>query len=191
MTVIEYINQIRNERMPDNQDNPTKKYATTSQKQEVSVCNAMMNDTTYEVPVYSGSGYQGIYNPAQSFRRAISSSISHITGMPRIETDRLVKNYEFTQAEATEILNFSKEFINTYLQTGRKLPLGGREKSNVSLKLKQIEAGFVSYPIKVGEDAEGKPICETKKTYVGEYETVKVYGPWPQWCKDVVNKNRR
>ena len=189
-TVIEYINQIRTERMPENQENTTRKYATTSQKQEVFVCNAMMNDTTYEVPVYSGSGYQGVYNPAQSFRRAISSSISHMTGMPRVEADKLVKNYEFTPAEATEILNFSKEFINTYLQTGRKLPLGGRERSNVSLKLKPIEAGFVSYPVKVGEDSNGKPICETKETYVGGYETIKVYGPWPQWCKDNV-KNRR
>ena len=191
MTVLEYINQIRNDRMPEDSDNSKRRYATTSQKQEVTMCNAMMNDTTYEVPIYAGSGYQGVYNPAQSFRRAVASSMSNITGIPRIEADKLVRNYTFNTEEATEILNFSKEFINTYLQTGRKLPLGGRERSNVSLKLKQIDAGFVSYPVKVGEDTEGKPICETKEAYVGGYETIKVYGPWPQWCKDETNQGRK
>ena len=189
MSVLEYINQIRNDRMPENTHNK-RRYATTSQKQEVTMCNAMMNDTTYEVPIYAGSGYQGIYNPAQSFRRIISSSMSNMTGMPRIEADKLVRQYQFNTEEATELLNFSKEFINTYLQTGRKLPLGGRERSNVSLKLKQIESGFVSYPVKVGEDSEGNPICETKQTYVGGYDTIKVYGPWPQWCKENTNKRR-
>lgn len=191
MTVLEYINQIRNDRTPNNSENKPRKYCTTSQKNEVSVCNLMMNDIQYEVPIYSGSGYQGVYNPAQSFRRAISSAMSNMTGIPRIETDRMVREYEFTPAEATEVLNFSKEFINTYLQTGRKLPLGGREKSNVSLKLKQINSGFVTYPVKIGEDDTGKPICETKETYVGGYETIKVYGPWPQWCKDNVRNRRK
>lgn len=188
MTVTEIIKQIQNERL--NVNGNSRKYSTTSQKQEVLVCNAMMNDTSYEVPVYSGSGYQGVYNPAQSFRRVLSSSMSHMTGMSRVETDKLVKNYKFSPAEATEILNFSKEFIHTYLHTGRKLPLGGREKSNISLKLKSIQPGFVSYPVKVGEDKNGHPICESKEAYVGGYETVKVYGPWPQWCKDNINNRR-
>lgn len=185
MTVAELLYDIRNE---TSSNESLRKYSTPSQKQEVEICNAMMNDTTYEVPIYAGAGYQGIYNPAQSIRRAISSSISHMTGKSRLETDQMVKGYSFTSEEATEILNFSKEFINTYLQTGKKLPLGGRSKSNITLKLKQIEPGFVTYPVKVGNDENGKSICETKEAYVGGYETVKVYGPWPQWCKDELYK---
>ena len=36
------------------------------------------------------------------------------------------------------MINISKQFIHTYLETGRKLPLGGREKSNISLVNKTI-----------------------------------------------------
>ena len=32
--------------------------------------------------------------------------------------------------EAEKFVNVSKEFVNTYLGTKRKLPLGGREKTN-------------------------------------------------------------
>ena len=185
--VRDLVTSIRSSRIRN--DNK-KSYDTKSCKDEIAIAQAMMNDTNYNVDVYSGSTFQGVYNPAQSIRRVISSSISNITGMSRIETDNLVKNYEFTQNEAKEVLDFSKEFINTYLQTGRKLPLGGREHSNVSLKLKQVEPGFISYPVKVGEDNKGNPICESKQTYVGGYETIKVYGPWPQWAKEQSNIRR-
>lgn len=188
--VRELINSIRSNRMPVKKDNSKKYYDTKSCKDEIAVAQAMMNDTTYNVDVYAGSNFQGVYNPSQSIRRVISSSMSNITGMSRVESDNLVRDYEFTPNEAKEILDFSKEFINTYLQTGRKLPLGGRENSNVSLKLKQIQPGFVSYPVKVGEDSNGKPICEPKQTYVGGYETIKVYGPWPQWAKERTNNRR-
>lgn len=187
VSVRELITSIRSNRMPSNSEDSKKYYDTKSCKDEILIAQAMMNDTNYTVDTYSGSTFQGVYNPAQSIRRVVSSSISHITGMPRVESDNLVKNYEFTSNEAKEVLDFSKEFINTYLQTGRKLPLGGREHSNVSLKLKQVNPGFVSYPVKIGEDPNGKPICESKQTYVGGYETIKVYGPWPQWSKEQIN----
>ena len=45
--------------------------------------------------------------------------------MSKTETDGLMDNYEFKNQEANAMIGLSKEFINTYLNTGRKLPLGG------------------------------------------------------------------
>lgn len=185
MTVEQVIDQIqRSRKLADEAGKRT--YDTKSQKNEVAVMTAMLNDSSYQVGVYNNSGYQGLYCPAQSFRRIISDSMSRMTGMSRMETDGLVAKYEFTPNDSREMINFSKEFIHTYLRTGRKLPLGGRESSNISLMLKQVPGGTVSYPVKVGEDSQGHAICESKTAYVGSYETVKVYGPYPSWRKDEV-----
>lgn len=161
-----------------------RRYDTKSAKDELTVMKAMLNDQTYQVDIYSSEGKVGTYNPAKSFRGMLSSVISDTTGIPRIEADNLLNNYEIKTSEAKSVLDFSKEYINTYLHTGRKLPLGGREKSNVSLIEKTIPAGYVRYPVKVGEDPDGRAICESKEAFVGEYKTVKVYGPCPYWLKN-------
>ena len=150
----------------------------------------MMNDNTYQVATYAGGGYQGIYNPASSFRRVVSNAMSAVTGMSRMESDALLAKHEFSPQDAREMINFSKEFVLTYLRTGRKLPLGGRDMSNISLKLKDVPGGFVSYPVKVGEDSSGHAICESKEAYVGSYQTIKVYGPCPPWRKEETNPQR-
>ena len=188
MTVEETLREIQSSRkMADEAGRRT--YDTKSQKNETAVMQAMMNDPTYQVATYAGGGYQGLYNPASSFRRVVSNTMTATTGMTRLEADTLLAKHEFTPQDAREMINFSKEFVLTYLQTGRKLPLGGREDSNVSLKLKEVPAGFVSYPVKIGEDAAGHAICESKEAYVGGYKTIKVYGPCPPWKKELVNPN--
>jgi hypothetical protein len=190
MTVEQVIAQIQqSRRMADEAGKRT--YDTKSQKNELAVMTAMLNDCSYQVGVYNNSGYQGLYCPAQSFRRLISNSMAAMTGMSRMETDGLVSKYEFGPNDSKEMINFSKEFIHTYLKTGRKLPLGGREASNISLMLKQVPGGTVSYPVKVGEDSQGHAICESKTAYVGAYETVKVYGPCPVWKKEEVKNGNK
>mgnify|MGYP007069868047 CR=1 FL=1 len=190
MTVEETIRGIQaSRRMAEEAGHRT--YDTKSQRNEVAVMAAMMNDTSYQVATYGMGGYQGLYCPAASFRRVVSNAISNATGMGRVEADALLAKHEFSQQDAREMVSFSKEFILSYLQTGRKLPLGGRDMSNIALKMKEVPAGFVNYPVKVGQDEAGRPICETKEAYVGSYQTVKVYGPCPVWRKEEVNPQNR
>lgn len=180
MTVEEALADIRARRA-----NST--YKTKSQKDEVEVCRAMMNDKGYQVTMYAGDGAVGVYNPARSFRGMISNVMSETTGISKIEADNLLDKHEFSSSQAKEMVNFSKEFFNTYLfKSGRKLSLGGRENSDVDLEAKTIPAGFVKYPVKVGEDSEGHAICESREAYVGEYDTLKVYGPFPMWRKNKI-----
>ncbi len=189
MTVEETIKAIQaSRRMADEAGKRT--YDTKSQKNETAVMTAMMNDGTYQVSTYAGGGYQGIYCPAASFRRVVSNALSASTGMTRLEADSLLAKHEFTSQDAREMVNFSKEFVLSYLKTGRKLPLGGRDNSNISLKIKEVPAGFVTYPVKIGEDQHGHPICESKETFVGQYETIKVYGPCPSWKKEQTNPQK-
>lgn len=153
-------------------------YETRSQKDELAIMRAMMNDTEYKVGVYGNNGLEGYYCPAQEFRNTISNIISNSTGIPVQEAQHRLDSYEFKNADAQGMINFSKEFINTYLQTGRKLPLGGRETSNVSLKKKTIPAGTMLYPSKVNDKTESKEV------FVDSYDSVRVYGSCPAWIKN-------
>lgn len=159
-------------------------YDTKSQKDELAVMKAMLNDKSYKVNIYGPDGLEGSICPSDIVRNTVSSVIVGTTGITDKEAKALVDKYEFTTKEAKGFIDFSKEYINTYLLTGRKLPLGGRETSNVSLIRKTIPAGYVKYPVKVGEDEHGRNICESEETYVEQYHSIKVYGPCPVWVKD-------
>ena len=94
-----------------------------------------------------------------------------------------MREHEFIKSEAEALIEFSKEFINTYIHTGRKLPLGGREKSNVSVALKEIPAGERTFPQVVEVKKDGTKIYSSGRTYVKAYESVKVFAPAPSWLK--------
>ena len=157
---------------------------TGSRKDEIRVMKAMMNDKDYEVDVYDSTGKIGTFNPSKTMRDIASSMISGTTKISKQEADVLADNYEFTKSEAEGMVDISKEFIHTYVHTGRKMPLGGREKSDVSFSLKEIEAGPRSYPKKIGLDTDGKAMYERGVTNVNAYESIRVYAPCPDWVRD-------
>lgn len=156
---------------------------SSSQKDEVRLMKAMLNDTSYEVDIYDKSGKIGTYNPSKQFRSMMSSVVSSTAKISGEEAKSLVDSYEFKKSDAESLVDFSKEFVNTYLKTGRKLPLGGRKKSNVSLVLKDIKETSRRYPRKVGVNADGTDKYEKGIVKVGAYEAVKVIAPCPSWVK--------
>ena len=79
------------------------------------------------------------------------------------------------------MVDISKEFINTYIETGRKLPLGGRETSNVFLSKKEVKEGFATYPKKVGIAPDGQPIYENGKAPIKPHTSIKVQSKTPSW----------
>lgn len=174
------IDQIKKEREMNNNH-----YSTRSIKDEVNVMKAMLNDKEYEISIYNNNGLVGTYNPSKSIRNMMSNIITESTGISKIESQMLIDNYEFNNSNAKDMINFSKEFINTYIKTGRKLPLGFREKSNISLVQKIIPEKIAYSPKKVGEDKNGNNIYKNQKeTKLKEYETIKVYNPYPSWMKE-------
>ena len=154
---------------------------SSSQKDEVRIMKAMLNDKDFEVDVYDKEGVVGTYNPAKSTRAMMASVIAGTTRISNEEASALIENYEFKKSEAESLVNLSKEFVNTYLQTGRKLPLGGREKSNVSLVLKEIKEQPRRFPRKVGVNPDGTAKYDNGIVTVEAYESVKLVAPCPSW----------
>lgn len=155
----------------------------SSQKDEVSVMKAMLNDREYQVGIYAKEGQIGTFCPAEEARNMSASIISGATKIAIVEAKQLANEYEFTKNDAQSMVNISKEYVNTYLQTGRKLPLGGRETSDVSLIRKEVEATQRTYPKQVGVDQDGNKIFEKATTEVKAHSTIKAQGSCPSWIK--------
>lgn len=157
--------------------------SSSSHKDEVTVMQAMLNDPTYKVAVYKKDKPVETYCPAEDARHMISGIISDTTKISGAEADALAAEYQFSKSATESMINLSKEFVNTYLQTGRKLPLGGRERSDVSLEAKTIKARECSFPKKIGVDTDGKNIYKNTASYVPEHDGIKVTSPCPTWVK--------
>ena len=151
-----------------------------SHKDEVAVMQAMLSDPTYEVTVYKKDGPAGSYNPCKDFRGMCSSIIESTTKIPAAEAQSLMENYSVKKGEADTMVNVSKEFIHTYLATGRKLPLGGRATSDVSLSPKSIPESVRSCPRRVGGAGEG---YSRVPTTIPAHDAVRVHAPCPTWVK--------
>ncbi len=169
-TVNELLKEIRG----------TVKQVSASQKDEVKVMQAMLNDTSYEVGVYGKDGKIGTYAPGKEFRTMQANIIASSAKISKDEAASLVENYEVTKSDATAMVGISKEFVNTYLQTGRKLPLGGRETTNCALLSKAVEKTEKTFqkPVK---NADGTTVFEPCKKTIPAHSSVKSKSSCPAW----------
>lgn len=159
------------------------KQCSASIRDEVTVMQALMNDRDYGVEVYNKNGSVETYYPGQEFRGMVSDIISGTTKINQAESSALVDKFEFKRAQARVMVDMSKQFIHSYLETGRKLKLGGREDSNVSLMKKTFEPGSRRYPAKVGTDPSGHSVMGVKEIWVDRYSGIKASSPCPEWVK--------
>ena len=111
----------------------TRSQVSASAKHEERVMRAMLNDREYKVGVYGKNGLEGEYCPAADARTMLSTIIQSTTKVSAEEATKLAETHEFKKSEAQSMINISKEYVNVYIQTGRKLPLGGRETSDITL----------------------------------------------------------
>lgn len=148
------------------------KQKSVSLKDETRVMKAMLNDKEYEVNTYDKNGTITKYNPSEDMRKVVTNIIATTTKMPTAEAAELAANYEFTRADAAAMVSISKEFVNTYIQTGRKMNLGGRDTMNVSIMLKHIKEKEKVVPsnTEVG-----------KTTIVPAHDGIKVQSKCPSW----------
>lgn len=163
----------------------TRTQTSANAKDEIKVAQAMLNDPTYVVDVYNKNGVAGQYSPYTEVREMVTDVIKDSTHMNYAEAKELANNYQFSKSGAQAMVNFSKEFVNTYLQTGRKLPLGAREKSNCALVKKVKEAKVTSFPMATSVDANGNKVyTNSPAKMTPAYETIKVTGSCPAYLKN-------
>lgn len=149
-----------------NEINETRTQTAASSKDEVRVMQAMLNDKSFVVDVYGNKGIKGQYCPYEESRAMIANIIKDTTRINSKEASDLANAYEFGKQESTIMVGISKEFVNTYMDTGRKLPLGGRENSNISIA-KKVK------PEKVSDSGKVIP----------SHNGLKVYSGCPSWLK--------
>lgn len=177
MTVQEVLDNIKQSKSNDTS------YKTKSKKDEVKVMRSILNDKNYEVSVYGPNGIEGIYNPSLSTRKAISSILQNAVHISKQESDLIMNSYEFNNLEASEFVNLGKEFINTYLDTGRKVCLGGRERSDISFYKRTIPSYSIKSPIPKKNSDGSINYNDTIVTNVAEYDTIKIASRCPKWLK--------
>lgn len=155
------------------------KHKNSSKEDEVAIMQAMVNDTSFVVGVYGKNGKEGEYCPAADFKKMASSIISSATKISREEASSIIADYDITKTEAEALVGISKQFINTYLETGRKLPLGCREETNFQLCRKVVNERVRPCPKKIGVNEEGKGIYEMVPTITPKHIGLKVYTAMP------------
>ena len=151
---------------------------SSSQKDEVAVMQAMLNSPDYEVGVYGKEGKIGTYNPCEDFRGMLKNVVAGATTITKGEAEEHIEKYVVTKSDAETMVNVSKEYMNTYLGTGRKIKLGGRETSDYGMSIKHVPQSTKSYPIK---NADGSTTFGKKD--VPAHDSIKVYGSCPSWVK--------
>lgn len=172
-TVTQLIDEIRE----------TISQVSSSRKDEIRVMQAMLSDDSYEVTIYDKDGTVEIYNPAKDFRNMCASVMSSAAKISKPEAMQLMENYAVSKSEASSMINLSKEFVNTFIETGRKLPLGGREKSDISLSIKKIEPTTRMYPQKIGVNDDGSDKYATIPAAIPGHNSIRVHSSCPPWVK--------
>ena len=157
---------------------------SSSKKDEVRVMKAMLNDDTYAVDVFNGKGeVVQTFCPAQEARGLASSIISNATKVSAAEAKVLADQMEFSRSDAEAMIGISKEFVNTYLETGRKLPLGNRKEYAASLIMNEQEKQDKTYVKKTGTDDKGEPVYEKFPTSIPAHKAIKSSSPCPAYLK--------
>jgi len=119
----------------------TKKQKAASKVDEIKVMKAMLNDPNYSVSIYDRSkGLIGSRCPREEAVSFIASVSASITGLDSNSAKEIAKDYEFTKKDAIFLIENSKDFINTYLDTGRKLPIIQSETTQAALIKKHVES---------------------------------------------------
>lgn len=157
---------------------------SASQKDETKVMQTMLNDKEFTPTVYNSDGsVAGVYCPAVDARQMAASVIASAAKISKEEAASLAEAHVFTKSEANSFIGISKEFVNSYMQTGRKLPFGGRDRSNISITGQDLDKTTKRYPKKVGVREDGTGIYENAEKVVPAHLSAKVSAPCPDWVK--------
>ena len=159
------------------------KQHASSQKDELRIMRAMLNDPEYKVGIYTNEGKVDDYSPYEDSRKMVANIVQSTTHINNAEADALAHSYEFGKSEASTMINISKEFVNTYLLTNRKLPLGGRETMNASLIIKHNENESIKPCPRKIVDKDGNVKTVNSFTTIPPHDSVRVSSPCPSWIK--------
>lgn len=147
----------------------TKKQKSASRVDEVRVMRTMLNDPNYSISIYDkNKGYIGTRCPRQEAVKFAANISSAITGLDNKSATELANMYEFTKKDALFMIENHRDFTQTYLSTGRKLPIIQSEDAEAAVFFKELGEREKSVPDGNGNNknsvipAYTKVVCRSK-----------------------------
>lgn len=145
----------------------TQKQKAASRVDEIRVMKMMLNDPEYKVSVYDRNrGLIGTRCPREEAVKFVTSTTCAITGLETKSATELASNYEFSKKDAMFFLDNSRDFMETYLSTGRKYPIMQTVDSEAALFIKPVASRVKSNPSSVGASTTipsfEKVVCRSK-----------------------------
>ena len=159
------------------------KQNSANSKDEVAYMGAMLNDHEFKVNEYNGKGeVVGQICPADNMDNMMANIISSAVNIPTKEASELIAGYEYTNSDAKTMVGISKEFINGYLQTGRKINLGKRENSDFSLYQEELKKGTPMRSMVREEGENGEVVVKQVQVPLDRtYYKLKAKSKKPTW----------
>lgn len=147
----------------------TKKQKSASRVDEIRVMRTMINDPDYSISIYDkNKGYIGTRCPREEAVKFAANISSAITGLDSKSANELANRYEFTKKDAVFLLENHRDFTQTYLSTGRKLPIIQSESAEAGIFFKDLDEREKSVPDGTGNNknsiipAYTKVVCRSK-----------------------------
>lgn len=180
-TVNSVLNKIRTER---SKDGGKTVYTTASQKDEVSVMRSMLNDKNHNIDLYDNESCNRLFCVSIETKDMVSKIISTQCDIPFDQAKRMVDDYEFDNEDAQTMIDISKQFVSTYLTTGRKLAFDSTRNTEIALSEKHVPEHTVFHPVKINHK-DGSSETIIRETKVSAYDQVKAYSRCPTWKRNL------
>lgn len=139
---------------------------------EVAVAQTLLNDPDFQVGIYDkNKGLIGTRNVHEEAVKFVANISAEITGLDKKTAEDLASQYTFTKKDANFIINTSRDFVQTYLKTGRKFNLVQSEDAEANIFLKATPAKEKLIPTREG----------TKLVKTGAYQKVACKSGCPKY----------
>lgn len=150
----------------------TMKQKSQNKGDEVAVAQTLLNDPDFQVGIYDkNKGLIGTRNVHEEAVKFVANISAEITGLDKKTAEDLASQYTFTKKDANFIINTSRDFVQTYLKTGRKFNLVQSEDTEANIFLKPTPAKEKLIPTKDG----------TKLVKTGAYQKVACKSGCPKY----------
>ena len=141
----------------------TKNQIAINKADEVRVMRTMLNDPEFTIGVYErNTGYVGDRSPYHESREFVKHVIMGATGLDGQDSEHLANNYEFQKRDAIFLIDNARDFVQTYLSTGRKFTLMQSGATEADIFTKVVPSGTKQVPDKSNPGT-------TKETYTSTY----------------------
>jgi len=143
---------------------------------EIDVMRCMLNDKDYSISVYDKNGYVEQRSPHEEAIKFIASVINRSTGLDKKDANYLAENFEFNKKDAVFLLNNSRDFISTYMNSGRKFNIMQTKDTEADIYTEKVDSKIKSIPIK---DSDKK----FKEIKTSSYTKLKCSSKCPRYSK--------